>query len=87
MYGLGISKEGNLVDVGADAGIIDKAGAWYSYGETRIGQGRERAKEFLRENPEIRDEIEQKIRAHYGLGEATETADAIPEEVDPELDI
>ncbi|MGI6442037.1 MAG: recombinase RecA [Peptoniphilaceae bacterium] len=87
MYGLGISKEGNLVDVGADAGIIDKAGAWYSYGETRIGQGRERAKEFLRENPVIRDEIEQKIRAHYGLGEATETADAIPEEVDPELDI
>lgn len=67
MYGKGISKEGNLVDVGVDAGILDKAGAWYSYGETRIGQGREKAKDFLRENPEIRDEIEKQIRKKYGL--------------------
>lgn len=84
MYGLGISKEGNLLDIGADAGIVDKAGAWYSYGDIRIGQGRERAKEFLRENPEIMQEIETKIRQKYDLdGKAVDEA---TEEVDPEID-
>ncbi len=71
MYGKGISKEGNLVDVGADSGVIEKAGAWYSYQDTRIGQGRERAKEFLRENPSISMEIEQKIREIYNLTSLT----------------
>ncbi len=85
MYGKGISKEGNLVDVGVDAGIIDKAGAWYSYGETRIGQGREKAKDFLRENPEIRDEIEHKIRQHYGL-DALQSEEIEPESFDEEFE-
>lgn len=88
MYGLGISKEGNLVDIGADAGIIDKAGAWYSYGDIRIGQGRERAKEYLRDNPEILQEIETKIREKYDLGDEVPAEDVeTPDPVDPELDV
>lgn len=67
MYGTGISKEGNILDVGAEADIIKKAGSWYSYGEHRLGQGRENAKEFLKENPEIAEEVENKIRESYGL--------------------
>lgn len=62
MYGEGISKEGCLVDLGVDLEVIQKSGAWFSYGETRIGQGREKAKEFLRDNPEIAAEVEKKIR-------------------------
>lgn len=60
MYGEGISKEGCLVDLGVDLEVIQKSGAWFSYGETRIGQGREKAKEFLRDNPEIAAEVEKK---------------------------
>ncbi|MFW5967029.1 MAG: recombinase RecA [Persicimonas sp.] len=68
MYGEGISLEGDLVDLGSELNIIDKAGSWYSYGEdTRLGQGRENAKEFLRENPEIMNEIENRVREHLGL--------------------
>ncbi len=62
MYGEGISKEGCLVDLGVDLEVIQKSGAWFSYGETRIGQGREKAKEFLRDNSEIAAEVEKKIR-------------------------
>lgn len=69
MYGLGISKVGNILDIGADSGIINKAGSWYSYGDHRLGQGRENSKDFLIENPEIYEEIEKKIRAKYGLGQ------------------
>ena len=67
MYGLGISKEGNILDAGVVAEIIDKSGSWYSYGEHRLGQGRENAKDFLRENSEITLEIEEKIREKFGL--------------------
>lgn len=62
MYGKGISKVGEIVDIGAEKGIITKAGSWYSYGETRIGQGRENAKDFLSKNPEIYSEVENKVR-------------------------
>lgn len=62
MYGEGISKSGNLVDVGVDVGVVKKSGAWYSYGDIRLGQGRDRAKEYLEENPEVALEIEQLIR-------------------------
>jgi len=62
IYGEGISKEGELLDLGEELGIIKKSGAWYSYGEQKIGQGREKAREFLKHNPEIADEIEKKIR-------------------------
>lgn len=67
MYGQGISQIGEIVDMGAEADIIDKAGAWYSYGEERIGQGREKAKQYLVDNPEIREEIEAKVRSAYGI--------------------
>lgn len=67
MYGLGISKEGNILDVGVTSDIIKKSGSWYSYGEERLGQGRENSKDFLKDNPEISDEIELKIRKANGL--------------------
>ena len=67
MYGEGISKTGELLDLGVKAGVVEKSGAWYSYGDERIGQGRENAKTFLRENPQRAHEIEDKIRAAHGL--------------------
>ena len=67
MYGEGISKTGELLDLGVAAGIVDKSGAWISYNGQRIGQGRENAKTFLREHPEIANEIEAAIRQNAGL--------------------
>ncbi|MBQ1492782.1 MAG: recombinase RecA [Blautia sp.] len=66
MFGTGIAKEGDLVDLAANADIIVKSGAWYSYNENKIGQGRENAKQYLKENPEVADEIERKVREFYG---------------------
>jgi recombination protein RecA len=74
MYGEGISKEGEIIDMGSDLDIVDKSGSWYSYNGERLGQGRENAKIFLKENPSIRLEIQKKIRDHYNLdGEFTIT--------------
>jgi len=67
MYGEGISKMGELIDLGVKAGIVEKSGSWFSYGDERIGQGRNNAKEFLRENTAIALQIEDKIRAAHGL--------------------
>ena len=67
MYGEGISKTGELLDIGVKAGVVEKSGSWYSYGDERIGQGRENAKTYLKTNPIIADEIEDKIRAANGL--------------------
>ena len=67
MYGEGISKMGELLDLGVKAGVVDKSGAWFSYGDQRMGQGRENSKNFLHENPQIALEIEDKIRAAHGL--------------------
>ncbi len=67
MYGEGISKTGELLDLGVAAGIVEKSGSWYSYNSQRIGQGRENAKKFLKEHPEIAEEIEQAVRANAGL--------------------
>ena len=67
IYGKGISKEGDILDLAADVDIVNKSGAWYAYNETRIGQGRENAKQFLRDNPDVCQEIENKVRAHYDL--------------------
>jgi recombination protein RecA len=67
IYGKGISLEGELLDLGAHLGIVDKSGAWYSYNGERLGQGRENAKAFLVDHPEMRDEIDQAIREKYGL--------------------
>jgi recombination protein RecA len=65
MYDEGISKEGEILDLGTTAGVIQKSGTWYSYGEERIGQGREVAKKFLADNPSVRDQIESVIRAQF----------------------
>ena len=67
IYGEGISKTGELVDMGVKAGVVEKSGSWYSYGDERIGQGRENAKQFLRDNPATALELEDKIRAAHGL--------------------
>ena len=67
MYGEGISKTGELVDLGVKAGVVEKSGSWYSYGDERIGQGRENAKAFLKANPAMAATIEDKIRASHGL--------------------
>jgi recombination protein RecA len=67
MYGEGISKMGELLDLGVAAGVVEKSGSWFSYGDERIGQGRENAKSFLRENRQVALEIEDKIRAAHGL--------------------
>lgn len=67
MYGEGISLEGDIIDLGSELNIVDKAGSWYSFGDTRLGQGRENAKQFLKDNPLISYEIESMIREHFGL--------------------
>lgn len=76
MYGTGISKEGSILDVAAEMDIISKSGSWYSYKENRIGQGRENVKEYLKEHPEITNEIEQKVRLALNMGGAKEATDA-----------
>ncbi|MFY9296429.1 MAG: recombinase RecA [Caldicoprobacterales bacterium] len=67
IYGEGISKEGSILDLAASKNIVNKSGAWYSYGDIRLGQGRENARQFLKENKDIRDEIELKVLKEYGL--------------------
>src|SRR5471032_764590 len=67
LYGEGISKSGELIDLGVKAGIIEKSGAWFSYGSERIGQGRENAKTYLKQHPEVAQAIEQKVRANAGI--------------------
>ncbi|WP_284165430.1 recombinase RecA [Frigidibacter sp. SD6-1] len=81
MYGEGISKTGELVDLGVKAGVVEKSGAWYSYGDERIGQGRENAKQFLKDNPDVAFAIEDKIRASHGLdfGTSAEEGDDVME--------
>ncbi len=69
IYGEGISKTGELLDLAVEADIIEKSGAWFSYGEMRLGQGRENVKKFFDENQEMLEEIESKVRTHYGIGE------------------
>lgn len=69
MYGEGISKEGEIIDIGVEKDIVQKSGSWYAYEDERLGQGRENAKQFLKENPEVREEIAQKIRVASGIGE------------------
>jgi recombination protein RecA len=68
LYGLGISREGGLIDMGVEQGFVRKSGAWYTYGGDQLGQGKENARNFLRDNPELADEIEQKIKDKLGIG-------------------
>jgi recombination protein RecA len=67
MYGAGISREGEIIDLGVQANIVDKAGAWFSYGGTRIGQGKDNAREYLKEHPEMAIEIENRVREQTGV--------------------
>lgn len=75
MYGEGISHTGDVLDIAAKLDIVNKSGAWYSYGDMRLGQGRENAKDFLRQNPELCEEIERKVKLHYGLIQEEPEAD------------
>jgi recombination protein RecA len=76
MYGAGISREGEVIDLGVQAGIVDKAGAWFSYGGTRIGQGKDNVREYLKEHPEMAFEIENRVREQLGV--AARSAGAAP---------
>jgi recombination protein RecA len=82
MYGEGISKIGEILDLGVKAGIVEKSGAWFSYDSTRIGQGRENSKTFLKENPELAEKLERAIR-----GKTEEVADALMVGPGPEDDL
>ncbi|VVD95280.1 recombinase A [Pandoraea morbifera] len=75
LYGQGISREGEIIDLGVNAKIVEKAGAWYSYNGEKIGQGKDNAREFLRENPDIAHEIENKVRASLGVTAINETGE------------
>jgi len=77
-YGEGISREGELIDMGIEAKIVEKSGAWLSYGDLRIGQGRENSKQFLKDNPELAAEIERKLRVSLGMPVAEAPAPAAP---------
>ena len=84
MYGKGISREGSLLDVGVDLGIVKKSGAWFTYEGEQLGQGREKAKEFLHDNPEIMIEISERIRVQMGIGEEADAPEAGVVELDPD---
>ncbi|MCW2613676.1 MAG: recA protein, partial [Frankiales bacterium] len=68
IYGVGISREGSLVDMGVEHGIVRKSGAWYTYEGDQLGQGKENARSFLRDNPDLADEIEKRIKEKLGVG-------------------
>ncbi|MCB0986340.1 MAG: DNA recombination/repair protein RecA, partial [Acidimicrobiales bacterium] len=72
MYGKGISREGSALDIGVDLGLVKKSGAWYTYEGEQLGQGRENAKAFLLENPEVMVEISERIRQQVGIGASNE---------------
>ena len=74
MFGKGISREGDVLDLAANINVINKSGAWYAYEGSKIGQGRENAKVYLREHPEIMKEVDHKVREHYGLIPSEEAA-------------
>ncbi|MGH3448284.1 MAG: hypothetical protein ACRDP4_11760 [Nocardioidaceae bacterium] len=83
MYGQGISREGGLIDVGVDSGLVRKAGAWYTYEGDQLGQGKENARSFLRDNPDLANELEKRILEKLGVGATVEDeAPAEPTDVD-----
>ena len=82
MFGKGISREGDILDLAANNGIVVKSGAWYSYNDVKIGQGRENTKAYFTEHPEVMDEVEHKVRVHFGL-----EADDVKENEDPAAEI
>jgi len=76
LYGTGISREGEIIDMGVDAGIIEKSGAWYSFGDERLGQGKENVRAMLMENTDLREAIEHKLLEHLGMREVAPAAEA-----------
>ncbi|MGE8216669.1 MAG: DNA recombination/repair protein RecA, partial [Stenotrophomonas maltophilia] len=74
LYGEGISREGELIDMGVDAKLVEKAGAWYSYGEERIGQGKDNARGYLRDNPQVAQRLEAELREKFQPAEANREA-------------
>ena len=90
MFGKGISREGDILDLATKIDLVNKSGAWYAYNGEKIGQGRENAKSYLAAHPEIMEEIEEKVRAHYGIGaegqEAEEPAQAAPADAEEVMD-
>ena len=85
-FGKGISREGSLLDVGVDLGLIKKSGAWYTYDGEQLGQGREKAKDFLRENPEIMVEVSERILTAVGVAKAAQTTVVDPDDQPITLD-
>lgn len=87
MYGAGVSREGEIIDLGVQAGVVDKAGAWFSYSGTRIGQGKDNVREYLKEHPEMAREIENLIREKFGVGPhaAVVNTKAAEDDLDPDL--
>ena len=84
MYGQGISREGGVLDIGVDNDIVKKSGAWYTYEGEQLGQGRENAKQFLHDTPEIMIEIAERIRVQMGIGVTPDEAGAEVVELDPD---
>ena len=87
LYGEGISREGSLIDLGVDAGIVKKSGAWYTYDGDQLGQGKENSRAFLRDNPDLANEIEKRIKETYGVeARADAPADVdLPADMDASL--
>ena len=88
VYGKGISREGSIIDMGVEAGIVRKSGSWFTYGDDQLGQGKENVRQFLVDNPELANEIEQKILVSLGIGEAPDVDQAsqyVPD-IDPDED-
>ncbi|WP_407669982.1 hypothetical protein [Ornithinimicrobium ciconiae] len=81
LYGQGISREGGLIDMGVEHGFVRKAGAWYTYEGDQLGQGKENARQFLKDNPDLADEIEHKIKTKLGVGPRPEGEDVIDAEL------
>ena len=86
MYGQGISREGSLIDVGVETGFVRKAGAWYTYEGDQLGQGKENARQFLTDNPDLADELEKRIKEHMGVGPQVDQPVDQPD-VEPPADI
>ena len=88
VYGKGISREGSIIDMGVEAGIVRKSGSWFTYGDDQLGQGKENVRQFLVDNPELANEIEQKILVSLGIGEAPNPDQASQDvpDIDPDED-
>ena len=80
MFGEGISRVGDILDIAAGIDVVNKSGAWYAYEGNKIGQGRENAKQYLKDNPAVCEEIEQKVRKHFSMGEEETAAETKTEE-------